>query len=132
MKFEAVHRKTTRRSNNRPNVWRASPTNFGFGLADPFEEVAEGIEDLDVCNSSGGPEKWLEEEPCLRPLRRGRSPALIVAQNEIRRTYIVPRLSRDTRSRMFVCGSLSGQKRRSSERYGKENLDAHGQIAPIN
>ena len=80
--MDPVHKKTTRRSNTRPNVWRASPTSFGLALPVPFEETVERIEDPEVCSSSGEPERWLEAESCLRPLRRGRSHTLIATRKE--------------------------------------------------
>src|SRR5271163_719399 len=82
IKLDAVHKKTTRRSNTRPNVWRASPTSFRLALPVPFEETVERIEDPEVCSSSGGPERRLEAESCLCPLRRGRSFTLIATRKE--------------------------------------------------
>src|SRR5947209_5193016 len=82
IKLDAVHKKTTRRSNTRPSVWRANPTSFRLALPVPFEEAAERIEDPEVCSSSGESERWLEAESCLRPLRRGRSHTLIAKRKE--------------------------------------------------
>jgi hypothetical protein len=133
MKFDAVQKKTTRRSNKRPSVWRASPTNFGFGLPDPFEETTDRIEDLEVCNSSEGPESWLEVEFCLRPLRRGRSPALIATQNEIPTAYIVVtgQDSHDTLSRKSAWIFSLQLEKEIICKYGKENQYACCEVAPI-
>ena len=58
-------------------MWRASPAKVGFGFLGPLEEALGSTDDAEFCNSRGGPDRSLEDEPRLRSLRRDRSPALI-------------------------------------------------------